>query len=319
MSSQNIGKRFKGNLPATLSLFSTATMLGLAATSARAQIANPISAFPIEADGAYTGSNPTSNAQWGGEWSDITPAWFASNETTGATPVTPGDPSANSLLFAGLGRDTPTSPPELYLMYDYLGRTAIPTGPNQFMGSISFPLTIGGVSEQATVTFQTVSNYTINLLVLGDFTDVTVSLNGGAPVEASTLGLEAGDTFGVTPVDSLWGVTTTSPFHTTSHELMELGVPLDIAPGFGSTTPNSPFPAGGQGNGSGYSPNPAFWSSNLSDNNGDPPASGGLFLINPDGSTDITPHAISVPEPTTLGIVAVVGTMLSTRRRRAAR
>ena len=67
----------------------------------------------------------------------------------GAIPTFPGDISANSLLFAGLSRDTPTSDPELYLMYDYLARTRPPTTPGEFLGSVSFPLTLVGSNGPA--------------------------------------------------------------------------------------------------------------------------------------------------------------------------
>src|ERR1035438_6582082 len=55
------------------------------------------------------------------------------------------------------------------------------------------------------------------------------------------LGLEGGLGFGVTPASI---VGSNSPFHTTIHELIELGVPLDIPAGF--STPGRPFPSGGQ-------------------------------------------------------------------------
>ena len=112
------------------------------------------------------------------------------------------------------------------------------------------------------------------------------------------LGLEGGLGFGVTPA-SIVGAA--SPFHTTEHELIELGVPLVIPAGFG--VPNGPFPTNGEsGNGgNGYSPAPAFWGSDISDNAGDPPASGGMFTISPDGSTVIIPHAVAVQRPQLTG------------------
>ena len=215
MGYQKQMKRFMGNLSTPITVLAAAAMLGWAAAPARASITNPLSAFPIQSDGAYTGSNPASNIPWNGEWSDITPAWFTSNGTTGATPVAAGTVGANSLLFAGLSRDTPSSPPELYLMYDYLGRTLPPNAPNQFLASITFPLKIGGQSKSAAVTFQTVANFTPALLSGQSFFDVFVSLDGGAPVPASTLGIEAGNYVGKTPVNALWGIDASSPFHTT--------------------------------------------------------------------------------------------------------
>ena len=279
-----------------------------AAVPAQPPITNALSAFPIEADGAYTNA---------GEWSDITPAWFTSNGTTGATPVAPGTPGANSLLFAGLSKDaTPGAVPELYLMYDYLGRTAAapPTGPNQFLGSVSFPMTINGQSQGVTVTFQTATPTTVDGFV-------TIG-SSPAQVPLSALGLEGGLTLnGLTPVNALWDVTASSPFHTVPHELIELGVPLDISAAFAAAGgSSSPFPAGGQndGKGGGYSPDPAFWTSDITDNHGDPPASGGLFQINPDGSTSIIPIVVPLPEPASLGVLMAGGMLFGARSRRRA-
>jgi hypothetical protein len=260
-----------------------------------AQVDNAISAFPIEADGAYTTPD---------EWTDVTPSWFISDSVKGATPTFPGDINANSLLFAGLGRDTPTSDPELYLMYDFLGRTQPPTQPGQFLGSVSFPLSLaasnGSVTRTITVEFLAATNPVVSLF------DVKVNTQDGRGFVAHPeLGLEAGLGFGVTPA-SIVGAS--SPFHTTTHELIELGVPLKIPAGFGTT--NGPFPTGGQSgnNGNGYSPDPAYWGSNVTDNSGDPPASGGLFTINPNGSTAIVPNLVpAIPASPVLAIVRSTG------------
>ena len=311
MQLQNHVKQSLRKAPVALTALAGFSMFALPTNPAQAALNNPLSSFPIDADGRYTNA---------GEWSDITPAWFTSNAATGATPVAPGTPGANSLLFAGLARDTPASSPELYLMYDYLGRTNPPTHSNEFLGSISFPLTVGGTSHSATVSFQTVPNFTPALLGGQGFFNVTVSLDGGAAQPAAAFGFEAGLFVGTTPVNAMWGVTAGSPFHTTPHALFELGVPLDISPAFAAAGgPASPFPAGGQSGpgGSGYSPDPAFWTSNLVDNAGDPPASGGTFTINPDGSTFIVPESVpAVPELTTLpyGLLAMAGALLSRRR-----
>src|SRR5579871_5674506 len=72
---------------------SSLSLFSLVGTATQAQITNSISAFPIEADGAYTTPD---------EWTDVTPAWFISDPATGATPTFAGDPNANSLLFASL-------------------------------------------------------------------------------------------------------------------------------------------------------------------------------------------------------------------------
>ena len=226
-----------------VSVSACSAIFALATTPVQAQISNTISAFPIEADGAYT--TPV-------EWTDVTPAWFISDPTNGATPTFAGDPNANSLLFAGLGRDTPTSDPELYLMYDYLARTNESPQPNEFLGSISFPLTIigsnGPVSTPITVEFVAPAAGSG-----GAFEILVDTHNGQGFLTHPELGLEGGLGFGVTPASVVGNA---SPFHTVQHELIELGVPLVIPAGFGSAT--GPFPSGGQSgsNSNGYSPAP---------------------------------------------------------------
>ena len=191
--------------PVAIAVSACLAIIALTGTLAHAQISNVISAFPIEADGAYTTA---------AEWTDVTPAWFISDSTNGATPTFAGDPNANSLLFAGLSRDTPGSDPELYLMYDYLARTTGPTQPNEFLGSVSFPLTIAGsngpVSTPITVEF-VASSAGLGFDILVDTHDG----QGFAP--HAELGLEGGLGFGVTPA-SIVGAA--SPFHTTTHELI---------------------------------------------------------------------------------------------------
>ena len=305
-------KRALRQTPAALAAFAGLAIFAFPVNTARAGITNPLSANPINADGAYSPAN---------EWADIKPAWFTSNAATGATPVAAGTAGANSLLFAGLARDTPASQPELYLMYDFLGRTNPPTHPNEFLGSVSFPMTISGVSHNISVNFNTVPNFTPALISpAGGFYNVTVNLDGGnQQIPAATLGLESGLFVGTTPVNTLWGVTAASPFHTTPHLLIELGVPLDISPSFvAAGGPSSPFTPSGP---DGYSPDPAFWNSNIVDNAGDPPASGGTFTINPDGSTLIVPLSIApVPEPATVAVgLLCLGVGFAQRRRSAVR
>ncbi len=292
-----------GDPPASAGLFTihpdgSTLIIPHSASPIPGQIDNPISNFPIEADGAYTTA---------GEWTDITPSWFVSDPVNGATPTFPGDISANSLLFAGLSRDTPASNPELYLMYDYLARTTLPTQPGEFLGSVSFPLTL--VSSNSTVT-RTITVEFLASSTVGaqgsNLFDVEVDTQDGQGFVAHPeLGLEAGLGFGVTP-DTIVGAT--SPFHTTTHELIELGVPLSIPAGFGA--PGGPFPTNGQssGGGGGYSPDPAYWGAVVTDNSGDPPASGGLFTIHPDGSTGIVPHLVpAVPASPVLTVAHAAG------------
>ena len=156
-------------------------------------------------------------------------------------------------------------------MYDYLPRTTLPTKPGEIIGSVSFPLTLVSGSNS------TVSRViTVEFVAPADlgtpgtpFFEVKVNTQDGQGFVAHPeLGLEAGVGFGVTPA-SIVGAG--SPFHTIPHELIELGVPLDIPAGFG-TVPE-PFPPGGQSGsgGNGYSPDPAFWQSEIHDNTNDPP------------------------------------------------
>jgi hypothetical protein len=188
-------------------------------------------------------------------------------------------------------------------MYDFLGRTLPPTAPGEFLGSVSFPLTLAAsnstVTRVITVEFLAATN-PVSLF------DVKVNTQDGRGFVAHPeLGLEAGLGFGVTPASI---VGSNSPFHTTTHELIELGVPLIIPAGFGTT--NGPFPSKGQtGNGgNGYSPDPAYWGSVVTDDSGDPPASGGLFTINPNGSTAIVPNLVpAIPPRPVLSLVHSAG------------
>ncbi len=280
----------------------------LFAGTARAVINNPISLYPVDTDGHYgTPANPN-------EWTDITPAWFISSGSSGATPTFAGDPNANSLLYAGLAKDTPSSPPELYLMYDYLARTRAPTA-GEFLGNVSFPLTTSSGTKNITVVVH--ANATTPLTGPGQF---TVDLNDGqgAIHNVSEFGIEGAVNVGTTP-SSIVGAS--SPFHTTFHELIELGVPLLIGANFGTSagTANA-FPGGlpGDGHGNGYSPDPAFWSSGLAKNDSDPPASGGMFTINPNGTTGIVPMPVPVPEPSTfvLGALGAMGLWGVARKQR---
>jgi hypothetical protein len=135
--------------------------------------------------------------------------------------------------------------------------------------------------------------------------DVLIDTQDGQGfVPHTELGLEAGLGFGVTPA-SIVGAS--SPFHTVTHELIELGVPVVVPAGFST---NGPFKSGGQGGngGNGSSPDPAYWSSAFTDNSGDPPASGGLFAIHPDGTTGIVPHPVpSIPPRPKLTLLSSSG------------
>src|ERR1035438_8856438 len=63
------------NRSSAVAAVAAVALFGLAGKPARAQIQNPISTFPIDADGAYTTTS---------EWTDVTPAWFISDPSGGA-------------------------------------------------------------------------------------------------------------------------------------------------------------------------------------------------------------------------------------------
>jgi hypothetical protein len=76
-----------------------------------------------------------------------------------------------------------------------------------------------------------------------------------------------------------------------------------------------------------YDPSPAFWSASAKAGGaGDPPISSGIFTLNPDGGTTVTPvldpsgtpvmQGSAIPEPTTFGLFAagLVGMCLARRR-----
>ncbi len=272
-------------------------------------IINPESQFHITADGQYT------TAQ---EWSDVHPAWFNSTPAGGAVPVLPNAANANSLLFAAIAQGVVSEPPELYLMYDYLARTQQTFAPGEFIASVSFPLNVPQgnttVSKTITVNFNAPSaiNLTANVISSPTSIPVNVSIDlhdGSGPHLPAEFDIDAAVGFGTTPT-SIVGAG--SPFATTNHMLIELGVPLLIPANFGSAFPTDGL-AGPKG--SGYSPDPAFWGSNISNDQIDPPASSAFFDILPNGSTMVLPAPS--PEPTSLGLLTLGTLALLTRRRRA--
>jgi hypothetical protein len=187
----------------------------------------------------------------------------------------------------------------LYLLYDYGGRTqdfsSSPVG--TFVASVKFPFHIGAQAARP------ISFIFLTGATAGSFT-VGADLDGdGVPdLDAASLGIEAGLGFH------------SSPHISGPHEIVELEVPLLIQPGFGPG-----FPSGGlqgDGKGDGYSPEPAFWGAAAQKNDGDPPISSAIFQIDPNGSTLITPFStILLPEPASLGLLAMGGLLMARRRR----
>jgi hypothetical protein len=92
-----------------------------------------------------------------------------------------------------------------------------------------------------------------------------------------------------------------------SHLLIELEIPLLIQPCNGCKIP----PSNGV-----YSPAPAFWNSNLTNNTVDPMATNALFIIDPLGGT-LTANS-TIPEPVTFALtgLGLLGVGLIARRKR---
>jgi hypothetical protein len=275
---------------------------------------NPFSSSDITVDGQYSPLGPPPT----GEWADITPAWFHSDAATGATPVPAGSPLANSLLLAAVAQGTVAEPPSLYLMYDYLDRTNSFTGlpPGSHIADITFPLIVpapGGNTQKKNITVKFQTNSTPGSPT--SFFDIFVDLNDGSGLHpASAFDLEGAAGFGVTPTTI---VGTGTLFSTVPHLLVELEIPLDIPAGFSNPAAGGKFDPGGQHgpDGGGYSPDPAFWGGNISNNAIDPPSSAAIFQINPDGSTLITPQFLGAPEPASLLLMALGSAALLRRRR----
>ena len=276
------------------------------------QITNPPSQFEITVDGLF---QPNS------EWSDVTPAAFMSPPTSNGGPAIPtslSDPTANSLLYAAIAPGAEISTEGLYLMYDYLPRTQALFTPGEFIADIRFPMSIAG-NEQFIIVQVRGSNIGQTLVaqaVAIGGADFLIDLDDDGDSEgfASQFGIEGALDFGTTPNDSSFEVPET--FKTLTHMMIELEVPLLISADFAQT--GSFFPPNGvpgNGNGSGYDPDPAFWGSDIANDLVDPPASAAIFQILPDGSTIVRP--ILLPEPSAFGTMGFALVALVGIRRRA--
>ncbi len=251
-------------------------------SSARAEtVVNPISAFSITVDGQFTDAN---------EWSDISSLSFISSPPNSLFQTTSGDPNANAFLYAGLAPGVSVVENELYLMYDYLGRTDPNFAAGEFIADIKFPITRQGVHIPITVQVRGDGS--------GGATFTVVQTSSGTPVLDTDM--EGAVGFGPSPESS------------SSHLLIELEVSLNIPDGFSSVLPGT--------NGDGdYSPDPAFWGASAAKDAGDPPITAALFTINPDGSTTVTNDFLPLPEPSSiaLGVVGMAAlSLLLVRRRR---
>ena len=92
--------------------------------------------------------------------------------------------------------------------------------------------------------------------------------------------------------------------------LIELEVPLRLPLGFlGDNNPNNPVHNGM------YSPEPAFWGSNIANDVVDPPASAAIFQILPNGT--VVANSGILPEPTA-GLLCAPGFVALAKRRRRA-
>ena len=268
-------------------------------------VTNPL-ARTITLDGQFTGGV-------GAEWSDVTPSCFISPPTPNGTLVrTDNLADANSLLYAAVAPGLVASSVELYLMYAYVPRTNQIFAPGEFVADIAFPLTVRDFNTESLVSRKiTVQIRGAQVVAQPSLFDVFVDQGNGQEF-AGQFGIDADVGFGP------------SPLSTSPHLLVELEVPLLIPVNFfiddgAGPLPPPNIPVSGP-NGGGYSPLPAFWSASIANDGVDPPASGGVFTINPNGSTLIDssrfPTTPNVPEPGTLALVGLGLAAVGIRRSR---
>jgi hypothetical protein len=275
-------------------------------SSSHAQISNQ----PFTLDGKFTdGFTPVAPL---GEWSDVTPVSFISS-SGGTVPTTNTNPLRNTQLYAAISHNVASSPGDLqlHLMYDFLPRTTLPQL-NEIFASVTFPVTLQGrPKDNISVVFRGNGNAGPNFFDIFVDLDVNNPSNPLAP-------LNAGPFPGLLGSVSLAG----SPLSPVPHLLVELEVPLRIAPS--QVTPGGPLPGGGINPATGmYDPDPVFWGAaagagdsiaTLTGGKGGASLGGGLqdatsviIGINGDGSLSITP----TPEPSSaillIGSLAILG------------
>ena len=275
-----------------------------AAGDPSSKVVNGLSLIPITVDGQFTGGVVGGNIV--GEWSDVTPlAFIAPSSDTGTLfRARRDDPRVNSLLYAVIAPGTTAPSDELYLMYDYLGRTNPTFARGEFIADVKFAVDLtrrgGTIDQPITVQFRGAAPGPTP----SSFFDVFVDLNndGISDGNASALGIEGAVGFGPSSLSGL------------AHLLVELEVPLKIPRDFGPAFPREGFPDGI------YSPDPKFWGAGASKNVGDPPISAAIFTINPDGSTtaDSSRAGVAlVPEPATPMLLGAAGLVAWLLRRKA--
>jgi hypothetical protein len=270
----------------------------LAIPAARAlAVENPLSAFVIMVDGKFT-DGLTSGGALQGEWSDITPLAFISPATNSGPRlgVALGDPRTNSLLYAAVAPGAIVVNPghELYLMYDYLPRTNPAFAPGEFIADVDFPIQPfpsascpqcnGTTRFDATVQFRGAAPSAAN-----NFQNFDVFVSAPA-ISASVFPAADFDMDGAIG----FGPSTLS---NENHLLVELEVGLN--------TPQNFFGPGSPKDFGVYSPDPAFWTSGISNNLVDPWASSAMIEIHPLGGTSIFSTADFSPEPSTFCLCAI--------------
>ena len=304
----------KPSKPILLGMIAATASFALSASSSAQN--NGISDFPITIDGAFTNTL---------EWSDVTPAHFFSAPGTTASPVPLNDPTANSALYAAIGRRTPAQPLSLHLLYDFVPRTNPFVLGGEVVAAITFPLHLpvafhppgtpqgADIEQNVSVIFQGGQRDLAAFAAgaIGGFFDVFVDFLDGRPlVPAEDVGLFGAAGFGPSPLSS------------NDHLIVELGVGLRIPQNFGVEGPLNPGGAGINPATGLYDPDPAFWGAaagggGLAGDTGGgannlQSASAALFRINPDGSTTVTP----VPEPTSAALLLASLGLAAARRRR---
>jgi hypothetical protein len=265
-------------------------LMCLPPSASAATITNPLSTVPITTDGQFTGSIG-GHIQPNGEWSNVTPLAFIATPNQ-AVPTALNDPAANSFLYAVIAPGTSAEGAELYLMYDFLGRT-LPFTPGDIVADISFPITLSEVVTPITVQVTAVD------FILPAALSAPAALNYLFTVKRDSdgsliagIGIDGGVGFGP------------SPESMNDHLLIELEVPLLIQQSFSTVLP----PSKGV-----YSPAPASWTAAAADDAVDPPISSATFQINPSGSVTL---ASDVPEPSSflLGGLGLAGIGLLRRK-----
>lgn len=277
-----------------------------------------ISTQPFALDGHFTGGFTPAGPI--GEWSDVTPVSFIST-ASGTTPTTNTDPLRNTQLYAAISHNiaSPGGDLQLHLLYDFLPRTTLPQL-NEIFASVTFPVTLQGrPKDNISVVFKGNGNAGPNFFDIFVDLDVNNPSNPLAPINSG-------------PFPGLLGSTSLagSPLSPAPHLLVELEVPLRIAPS--QVTPGGPLPGGGINPATGmYDPDPVFWGAaagpeggvaTFADGKGGASIGGGLqdatsviIGINGDGSLSITP----TPEPSSAALLLGSLAALGARRRKARR